>query len=188
MEGNYLNLKDLELLAKTIHSQNVEKGFWEKVNSDDKQVCLIISELMEALEGDRKNRRANLKELERCVSNGENWNEVFERVVKNSIEDELADTWIRIVDWHYYSKIQRPKEVPQFNVTEIDYNFKKEFCSEILGIVRLVISLPDDDDIFNLLRLVVEKFSYALGVELRTHIELKIKYNATRAKYHNKKY
>lgn len=45
---------DLNKLAQEVHANSVEKGFWEGDPSDQHFLCLVISELMEAVEADRK--------------------------------------------------------------------------------------------------------------------------------------
>lgn len=55
--------KDLNKLAAEAHANAVEKGFWEGKPSNEHFLCLVISELMEAVEADRgshRNRRANV--------------------------------------------------------------------------------------------------------------------------------
>ena len=55
---------------------------------------LCVSELSEALEADRKGRVANLDKFDKGIAHGD----IFETYIKDTFEDELADTVIRILD------------------------------------------------------------------------------------------
>ena len=62
---------------------------------------LIVSELSEALEADRKNKHAalnsfNCRKNERsCI---EDFQADFQELIKDTFEDEIADTFIRLFD------------------------------------------------------------------------------------------
>lgn len=53
-------------LAQDVYKNAKEKGFYDdgKANNIGERIALIHSELSEALEADRKNKHANLKEYE----------------------------------------------------------------------------------------------------------------------------
>jgi len=116
--------------AKNIHSMNVEKGFWENPRNKGELLMLVVSELAEALEADRKNRYSlnNPKDLA-ALANEKDFNDAFSKHVKDTFEDEIADAVIRLFD-----------------------------------------------------------MSAGLGIDLESHIEAKLRYNATRPKMHGKKY
>lgn len=86
-------------LAKEIHENSKEKGFYDKETNIAEKIALIHSEVSEALEADREGNycKVNIKEVN-------DWNvdriykEDFENTVKNTFEDELADSIIRILD------------------------------------------------------------------------------------------
>ena len=46
----------LKELADKIHENSVNKGFWNTELSDEHCLCLVVSELMESVEADRKGR------------------------------------------------------------------------------------------------------------------------------------
>lgn len=125
----------LNAAAKHIHQANKDKGFWDSERETGTLLMLCVSELSEALEADRKNRNANIKGY--CeVMDGYtpedsplSFESSFKNFVKDTFEDELADTVIRILD----------------------------LCG-------------------------------ARGIDLEKHIDLKLKYNATRERMHGKKY
>ena len=99
-EINWNELKD------KAHSNAVKHGFWEGRPSDKHFLCLVISELMEAVNAHRRNKfarvPANRKEtiFDDRTFHHENkyFRENFEEYVKDTVEDELADAAIRLLD------------------------------------------------------------------------------------------
>lgn len=80
----------------------VTHGWHEKDLSDEHFLCLVISELMEAVEADRKGMHANRANFEyymkqRKRDDGE-FMYAFKHDIKDSVEDELSDACIRLLD------------------------------------------------------------------------------------------
>lgn len=94
-----LNFKTMNLnnYSKVFHRAAKDNGFWDKEPNFAEKLMLVVSELSECLEADRKNHHANLQvynELsphERTAAN-------FEIMVKSTVEDEIADAFIRLFD------------------------------------------------------------------------------------------
>ena len=130
-------MKTLNKLRDEIHENAKNKGFWDKERETGTLLMLCVSELAEAMEADRKDKYADLEAYREC----EKADDIFESdkhlylvrsfqcLIKDTFEDELADTIIRILD----------------------------LCG-------------------------------AKGIDIEKHIELKMKYNATRERMHGKKY
>jgi len=88
-------------LAKQIHENNKAKGFFEDEKNIGEMLCLVHSEVSEALECDRHGKY--FKKLQYPI-----WNlnplpdgifkAQFENDVKDTFEDELADIMIRVMD------------------------------------------------------------------------------------------
>lgn len=102
----------LNELSKQIHENAKSKGFYEKEKNIGEMLCLIHSEVSEALEAVRINKYySNCCEEQKWFIKGmadKNYGatfnddlvfkEQFEKMVKNSFEDELADVVIRVLD------------------------------------------------------------------------------------------
>ncbi len=94
--------------AKQIHEANKDKGFWDKKRETGTLLMLCVSELAEALEADRKGRFADIEMYDKMVENLQDYTRkdfklekeifYFKENIKDTFEDELADTVIRILD------------------------------------------------------------------------------------------
>ena len=83
------------------------KGFHDEPIDIPRALMLTVSELAEALEADRKNKRANVEAFGRwdatfrCIEEGNRQKcfiSDFEAFIKDTFEDELADAAIRLFD------------------------------------------------------------------------------------------
>lgn len=92
---------DFNMLAKEVYENAKKKGFYNEKHTDAHYIMLILCELAEAVEADRCGRRADRKEYERLVANCEERVKpcFFEIHIKDSVEDELADAVIRLLDY-----------------------------------------------------------------------------------------
>ena len=102
----------IEKLIRESHQMAKDKGFWEDPDRNvPEMLMLIVSEVAEGLEALRKDHRApdyvvhdlhSDLELngtdEEYAFNVSIWKETFEKAVKSSFEDELADVAIRLFD------------------------------------------------------------------------------------------
>lgn len=99
-----------EIINKA-HSMAKEKGFWDTERNQPELLMLIVSELAEALEALRKNHHADkvvvldlLHDIEMTKIDeefnfsNEDFKAVFEKNIKSSFQDEIADVAIRLFD------------------------------------------------------------------------------------------
>ena len=83
---------------------------------------LIVSELSEAMEADRKKKAFRQISWNEFDFSKQYDRELFENNIKNSFEDEIADTFIRLfdlvgymdidIDWHIKQKLAYNKTRP----------------------------------------------------------------------------
>ena len=111
-------MKDLNELARDAYNIARDNGWYEErgISTDGlkafgvafadmwagTQIALIQSELSEALEAIRENRRADLSKFYENITigaGGYGFRLAFDRCIKDTLEDELADTIIRILDF-----------------------------------------------------------------------------------------
>ena len=76
---------------------------------------LIVSELGEALEAHRMNERVKKEHLQDAtdhyVKSSDHFKLYYKRIIKGSVEEELADVLIRLLDLCGYEKIDIQKHV-----------------------------------------------------------------------------
>jgi NTP pyrophosphatase (non-canonical NTP hydrolase) len=98
-------------LAQEIHKNAVSKGFYEEEKDTATWLMLIVTEVAEACEADRKDRFADWVAFEyetrkRLINGyGPAWVKAFDIHIKDSFEDELADIMIRVMDLAAYKGI-----------------------------------------------------------------------------------
>lgn len=96
-------MKQLNELAKEINQNAKDKGFYDIEPSTGERIALMHSELSEALEADRKGKYANNEgrtPVKVVLQHKEDkiFQEEFRLHIKDTLEDEYADTIIRILD------------------------------------------------------------------------------------------
>lgn len=108
-------LENFVMLAEDIHRNAIDKGFWKPDSNTAEKLMLIVSELSEAMEADRKGRFCQDKvwdEMEHYKNSSENnWMCAFEAHIKDTFEDELADAFIRLLDLSTRYRIDLLKHV-----------------------------------------------------------------------------
>ena len=72
---------------------------------------LVVSELSEALEADRKNMHSDFDTFDKMNRNELQFNQSFYANIKDSFEDEIADTFIRLFDLCGFMKIDIERHI-----------------------------------------------------------------------------
>lgn len=191
------NADTLNRYAKICHQRAVDKGFGNVLHSIMHYLMLVISELCEAVEADRKDKWAKLTPdtidtLKRIE--GEPFVKMFLDEVKDTVEDELADAVIRLLDMlgHLFGVMLPPSVFIERISGEYDDREPPKMLTEALMPI-----VAETSGLFSLSNYMVgifyaikslEQLCDHLGIDLMSHIELKLKYNETRPALHGKKY
>jgi hypothetical protein len=196
---NTINL--LELIPRC-HAGARAKGFWDVLPPKGQQLMLVISELAEALEADRKGQRADLaaflkrKEDLELTSNRELFPDIFARLFKDCIkdtpEDELADAYIRLCDFAGGFGLST-EDVISARVLEPEVmeTVPGNFGTMLLGLTEYVVDIYHADyqpTAVGEALAAIEWVAKQRGIDLATHIDLKLRFNASREKMHGKAY
>lgn len=94
-----MNTEKLNALKERAYKTAVEHGFHEDVKPDAFYLGLVMSEAGEAINADRKGWHGDAKGFEEDEANGLQFAENFKKHVKDSVEDEIADIVIRLLDF-----------------------------------------------------------------------------------------
>jgi len=108
-------------LATEVHQNAKDKGFFDDEKNIGEMLCLIHSEVSEALEADRKDRYSQADSIKLGGLADKNYgityhdDKIFQRAfsesVKDTFEDELADVMIRVMDLAAFKGINLEKHI-----------------------------------------------------------------------------
>jgi NTP pyrophosphatase (non-canonical NTP hydrolase) len=176
------NMTDAQLneLKHEVHKNNKDKGFYDTPKSVEEILMLIISELGEACEAHRKGRFCKV-DLDGVI-----YQEDFEKYVKDTFEDEVADTVIRILDFCGYKDIDIVFPEGDFAVPENELE-KLFFCVVQICLMYVQDETCKTSNQFTIGRVLYYIYQFA-SFDLNEHIKLKLEYNKTRPYKHGKKY
>lgn len=109
-------------LSKEIHSNNQAKGFYDDKKNIGEMLCLIHSEVSEALESDRKGNYAAMTDTlwqDMYRDNDDDYfKHAFKEYCKDTFEDELADVMIRVMDLAAFMGVDLEKHIK----AKMEYN------------------------------------------------------------------
>lgn len=191
-----MNTEKLNALKEQAYKTAVEHGFHEDVKPDVFYLGLVMSEAGEAINADRKGLHADTKAFEEDEANGLPFAENFKKYIKDSVEDEIADIVIRLLDLaglkgYELSLISCYQQSKHLFLREL----KKCGLSGVL--FQLMGGLSDDLDvncidsgINGLLCIFSDYFGMFTGSDkdLWWFVERKMKYNEQRPMLNGKKY
>lgn len=185
---------ELNILRDRAYKTACEHGFHEEELSDKHFLMLVITELSEAVEADRKGRRCDIESYkfiskEHIKSNSEYLKKLlFNRYVKDSVGDELADAAIRLLDLAGLRDI----EVQRIETMEAAYVslFKSMPFTECIYDIIMNITKCERTirPCVNLSLAIIFALAESRGIDLLWHINEKMKYNELRPNKHGKLY
>lgn len=127
-------MKTINQLAKEVHQNAKNKGWYEKDKNIGEMLALMHSEISEALEADREGKYMS----ETCtVSIGkvlqvedQRFPEKYRVFVKGTVEEEMADIVIRVMDFCAWKGIDLDGQVEakmRYNATREKYHGGKKY-------------------------------------------------------------
>lgn len=214
-QSSFTPRPNLNELAKQVYQANRLKGFHDEEHSNEHYLSLVISELYEAVEADRKGRTANIDLMNRDIEEKKRYRDsilnskvplrpdtidrlkknstdeaifkaYFETYIKDSVADELADAIIRLLDltgMRGYDLSSIPDEHSDIskylslteNIYKIIQNMMIPFYAKVAVPAYVLIDIE-------------YLASEIMQIDIWRHVDLKIKYNATRERLHGKRY
>ena len=190
-----MNLNDL---AKKAYENAKKKGFHDEKHTNGHYLMLVMCELAEAVEADRCGKRADRKEYERLVGACEEklHPHLFEMYIKDSLEDELADAVIRLLDYIGMKGFEIPDDyVTKENLTRtLNSTFRtKEWANLKTFAERVFVSCANNllmmgDKIPDATVYSVFGIAELYEIDLIWFVCEKMKYNEKRELLHGKSY
>ena len=191
---------NLNKLRDKAYKTACEHGFHDQELSNEHWLCLVISELMEAVEADRNdnwNRIAKVEQFKKrleisriCqgldpeISKERGYEITYNACIKGSIDEELADAVIRLLDLAGLRNLN----LNRFALANV-VSKKKTLTENIYSIVKDITNYKYTlEELVNYAITQVFVLSDILDIDLLWHIEQKMKYNELREKMHGKKY
>lgn len=191
-----MNTKELNALKDRAYKTAVEHGFHEEERPDAYWLGLVMSEMGEAINADQKGLHADIKGFEADKSKGYAFSTRFGAHIKDSLEDELADIVIRLLDFAGLKEYElRLKTITQSDIEflQLDGEYLPADLFFLMGILS---DAHDDDDdeletcISGLISILSSCFKMMTGInkDLWWFVKQKMAYNELRPKLNGKKY
>lgn len=187
-----MNLNELRDRAYAIAKAH---GWHEQELSDEHCLMLVITELSEAVNADRKGKHADVAKFKEWQGNSlplseetrvKRFKEDFEQYIKDSVEDELSDVVIRCLDLAGLRdiKLSSPMKMKGGGKLAMTFNEYVFHSCHVLTYTNVPLAERIDSVISRILF-----YCELKGIALEWHIEQKMKYNELRSyKHGNKKY
>jgi NTP pyrophosphatase (non-canonical NTP hydrolase) len=186
------NLKmDYNKLAIKAYEDAKANGWYEKKQPINTRLILIKSELYEAFEAfrgkDYAPSSAHLTALQTACFFNEDHIIIFKAQIKDTFEDEIADTAIRIFDFCGWYGIELG------TIKKIQTKPRGQYDSDLVYLDKVITStfdLTDKERIsmsFRYLLGALESIAEVYEFDLEQHIVLKMAYNKTRGHKHGGK-
>lgn len=174
------------ILSKQAHDNAVAKGFWNPEKSESHYLSLVVSEVCEAIEADRKEKRANAEAYKANYNakdeSGEYIHYCFERLMKDTLEDamirlfdlagHLQIDFFRLPACKYYRVFNR------FTFTENAFGLIKGMSKDYICIEKRIQFALD----------YISAWASDMDIDIEFHVREKMKYNEGREAMHGKKY
>lgn len=188
-----MDIVDLQNRAYEIASKH---GWYDKKVSAAHELMMIMSEVFEILQAEKKGLHADLASYKK-LSDGQDFSPVlFERYIKDSVEDEFADVVIRSLSAAAYVGVSYVAE--EFTeekiqtAVEMTTNRRKEvnapistLAEELFGVVHELSAI--DECNLDYVVFIVCVIARLYDIDIEWHICEKMKYNETRPFLHGHK-
>lgn len=180
---------ELNILRDRAYKTACEHGFHEEELSNRHFLMLVITELSEAVEADRNGKEVDIKQFECGVSYSNNdFKKVYEFCIKGSVEEELADAAIRLLDLAGLKDI----EVQRIQTMEESYVLLFKSMPFPKCIYDIVLNITKHErtihSCINISLASIFALAESRGIDLLWHINEKMKYNELRPNKHGKLY
>ena len=206
---NHLNDRDNELRDKVYEIAKAH-GWHDKDYSDEHFCMLIVTEISEAINADRCNKHAGVKaynfEMDYALHYLKLYGkrldtyqkEKFEAHIKDTVEDELADVVIRLLDLSGLYEIDFNKmpeafvindnRLEEMMIADIKSMSMTEFAYRCTFQTMKICEYDISPGFIETLLHYIYLYCHCKHIDLEWHVNEKIRYNQTREYKHGKRY
>ena len=185
-----MNLNELKDRAYKIAKSH---GWHDKELSDETYLMLIITEIAEAVQADRKGIRPDIEGYKEFVEAHDETaiTYAFKKYIKGCVEEELADVVIRCLDLAGLHSIDLSDAMSLIDkLTSV--KCKKETDGTFVELMFELVKIISPEDIelnikVNAVLLCVVELCRAKNIDLWWHVEQKMRYNELRPYRHGGK-
>lgn len=191
-----MNNEQLNALKERAYKTAAAHGFHEDTKPNVYYLGLVMSEMGEAINADRKGLHADTYLFTLNIENGLSFEDNFEQYIKDSVEDEIADIVIRLLDFAGLKEYNLViSDVASVTLGMIRQSFSEFGLPGILFRLNGWLLDPTyknsvDTTISAVINFISDSFGVITGSDkdLWWFVEQKMKYNELRPKLNGKKY
>lgn len=207
MEKKCITQIELLDLVNKAYLIALKHGFYTENTEIEIELMLIITEMSEAVQADRKNRHGSIEDYESEMQMGRDIPTAYKNILEGTVESELADIAIRILSLLGWMNSKTPIKLKSDSILADEYGigkiqFKVQNTINKGSIVKDLYRLNGRFSWFvdnescswfvsdTLQSILMRVFSIAHNnnIDLMEHIKLKMKYNESRPYLHGCKY
>ena len=185
MKNNYMLINNE--LRDRAYKCACDHGFHDRKYPIEHWLTLIVTEIAEAVNADRKEKHSDIIHFKKMEENELiHWELAFEKCIKDSVEDELADVIIRCLDYagmKYINIIlpnldKAPQDLLYDSITVFSYYLISHIYNYDIEYEEKIIFIITD----------ICLYCRKNNIDILWHIEKKMRYNEMRPMLNGKKY
>lgn len=199
--------KKLASLAEDAFKIADKHGFYPEDTDISTALMLIITEMSEAVQADRKNRHGSIEDYESEIQMGRDFPTAYKNALEGTVESEFADIAIRILSLLGWINSKTPIKLKSDNILADEYEIGKiqykiqntinkgSIAKDLFRLIGRFSWLIDNEscswfvsDTIQGILMRVFAIAHNHNIDLMEHIKLKMKYNESRPYLHGCKY
>ena len=199
--------KKLASLAEDAFKIADKHGFYPEDTDISTALMLIITEMSEAVQADRKNRHGSVEDYESEIQMGRDFPTAYKNSLEGTVESEFADIAIRILSLLGWMNSKTPIKLKsdsiladEYGIGKIQYKIqntinKGSIAKDLFRLNGRFSWFVDNEscswfvsDTLQDILMRVFAIAHNHNIDLMEHIKLKMKYNESRPYLHGCKY
>lgn len=199
--------KKLATLADDAYKIAEKHGFYNENTEIETELMLIITEMSEAVQADRRNRHGSIEDYESEIQMCRDFPTAYKNSLEGTVESEFADIAIRILSLLGWMNSKNPIKLisdsilaDEYGIGKIQYKVqniinKGSIAKDLFRLNGRFSWFVDNEscswfvsDTLQCILMRVFAIAHNNNIDLMEHIKLKMKYNESRPYLHGCKY